>query len=122
MNTKTSAIPEKENIRDSAEDLFRHASDYAETWYEKAVLTLTSKTVKTGASLVNGLLVLALSMTVFFFLNLALGWWLGQLMVSRALGFLVLGGFYLLVLLVLVLARKTFINLFRNMLTRLFYE
>ena len=122
MNTNTSAIPEKENIKDSAEDLLRHAADFVETFYEKTVLTLTSKTVKSGSSLINGLLVLALSLIVFFFLNFALGWWLGQVLDSRALGFLILGGFYLLILIILIAARKSFVNLFRNMLTKLFYE
>jgi hypothetical protein len=122
MNTNTSAIPEKENIKDTAEDLLKHAADYVETFYERTVLTLTSKTVKSGASLINGLLVLVLGLIVFFFLNFALAWWLGQVLDSRALGFLVLGGFYLLVLIIMIAARKTFLNLFRNMLTKLFYD
>lgn len=122
MNTNTSAIPEKENIKDSAEDLLRHASDYMETWYERTALTLISKTIKASASLINVLLVLLIGLIMFFFLNFALGLYLGQLLNSRALGFLVLGGFYLLVLLIMFATRKSFLNLFRNMLTKLFYE
>ncbi len=122
MNTNTSAIPEKENIKDSAEDLLRHASDYMETWYERTALNLISKTIKASASLINVLLVLLIGLIMFFFLNFALGLYLGQLLNSRALGFLVLGGFYLLVLLIMFATRKSFLNLFRNMLTKLFYE
>lgn len=122
MNTNTSAIPDKENIKNNAEDLLKHASDYAETWYEKTLLTLTSKSVKAGASMINGLLLLVLGLVVFLFLNIALGWWLGELLNSMALGFLLLGGFYLLILVVLVAARRSFLNFFRNMLTKMFYE
>ena len=122
MDTKTAPHTEKETIKDSAEDLVKHATDYVETLYKRTVLQVTHKAVNTGAGIINGFIALMLGLIVFFFLNFALGWWLGSLVYSRALGFVILGGFYLLVLLILLTSKKGFMKMYRNMLIRMIHD
>jgi hypothetical protein len=86
------------------------------------MLQVTHKAVKTGASIINGFITMVLGLVVFFFLNFALGWWLGQLVDSRALGFVILGGFYLLILVIVIAAKKSVLAMLRNMLIKMIYD
>lgn len=122
METKTAPHTEKETIKDSAEDLVKHITDYTETWYKRTMLQLTHKAVKTGAGILSGFITLIIGLIVFFFLNMALGWWLGDLVESRPLGFLLLGGFYLLILVIILAAKKGVVKSLRNMLIRMIYD
>lgn len=69
-------------------------------------LLAADRTAKVAGAMVSYVVTAVLVVTVLVFLSVAAALWLGTLLGSIALGFLVMGGFYLLVLLVLLFVWK----------------
>jgi len=114
---------EAQNLKEDAKDILNHAGDYAETFYKLNLLRLTKKVSDVASVVVNSVLIFFISLCILLFISFAGAWWLGDIVQNRALGFLIIAGFYLLIILVLVLMRKKIISPFiRNTLIRKFYE
>ena len=114
---------EAQNLKEDAKDILNHASDYAETFYKLNLVRLTKKVSDVASGVVNSVLIFFISLCILLFMSFAGAWWLGDVTNSRALGFLLIAGFYLLIVLVLVLMRKKVISPFiRNTLIRKIYE
>ncbi len=114
---------EAQNLKEDAKDILNHASDYAETFYKLSLVRFTKKVSDIASGLVNSVLIFFISLCILLFISLAGAWWLGDATNSRALGFLLIAGFYLLIIFVLVLMRKKVISPFiRNTLIQKFYE
>jgi|GEM_PF-530697 len=73
--------------------------DYIEAQRELVAMTAYQHVAKLSGGLLTGLLIAVLGFGVLAFSSVALAIWLGSLMASMALGFLVVGGIYLLVFL-----------------------
>lgn len=113
----------KEDLKDKAEDLINHAGDYIQTFYKLTLVKLTQKATDITSGLLAALVAIVLGTFVIFFASIGLAWWVGDLIESRAGGFLIVAGFYLLVLLCIVLMRKKIIfPYFRDMIIRRFYD
>ena len=114
---------EAQNLKEDAKDVLNHASDYAETFYKLNLVRLTKKVSDVASGVVNSVLIFFISLCVLLFISFAGAWWLGDVVESRALGFLLIAGFYLLLIFILILMRKNIISPFiRNTLIRKFYE
>ena len=114
---------EAQNLKEDVKDIFNHAGDYAETFYKLSLVRLTKKVSDIASGLVNSVLIFFISLCILLFISFAGAWWLGDVTNSRALGFLLIAGFYLLIIFVLVLMRKKVISPFiRNTLIRKIYE
>jgi len=114
---------EAQNLKEDAKDVLNHAGDYAETFYKLNLLRLTKKVSDVGSGVVNSVLIFFTSLCVLLFISFAGAWWLGDVVESRALGFLLIAAFYLLLIFILILMRKNIISPFiRNTLIRKFYE
>jgi len=114
---------EAQNLKEDAKDILNHAGDYAETFYKLNLLRLTKKVSDVASVVVNSLLIFFISLCILLFISFAGAWWLGDVVQNRALGFLLIAGFYLLIILVLILMRKKIISPFiRNTLIRKIYE
>jgi hypothetical protein len=114
---------EAQNLKEDAKDILNHAGDYAETFYKLNLLRLTKKVSDVASVVVNSVLIFFISLCILLFISFAGAWWLGDIVQNRALGFLIIAGFYLLIILVLVLMRKKVISPFiRNTLIRKIYE
>ena len=114
---------EAQNLKEDAKDILNHAGDYAETFYKLNLLRLTKKVSDVASVVVNSLLIFFISLCILLFVSFAGAWWLGDVVQNRALGFLFIAGFYILIILVLVLMRKKVISPFiRNTLIRKIYE
>jgi len=114
---------EAQNLKEDAKDILNHAGDYAETFYKLNLVRLTKKVSDVASVVVNSLLIFFISLCILLFISFAGAWWLGDIVQNRALGFLIIAGFYLLIILVLVLMRKKVISPFiRNTLIRKIYE
>jgi len=114
---------EAQNLKEDAKDILNHAGDYAETFYKLNLLRLTKKVSDVASVVVNSLLIFFISICTLLFISFAGAWWLGDVVQNRALGFLLVAGFYLLIILVLILMRKKIISPFiRNTLIRKIYE
>jgi hypothetical protein len=114
---------EAQNLKEDAKDVFNHASDYAETFYKLSLVRLTKKVSDIASGVVNSLLIFFISLCILLFISFAGAWWLGDVVESRAIGFLLIAAFYVLVIFILILMRKKVISpLIRNTLIRKIYE
>jgi len=119
---ETQPINEKETLKDSAEDLVQHAGEYLETFYKKSVLQVTQKSVNAGASLISTLVTCIIGFFVLLFTGLGLGWWIGDLVNSRAGGFFIMAAFYILLLVIILASKKQIIASLRNRIIRNIYD
>ena len=114
---------EAQNLKEDAKDILNHAGDYAETFYKLNLLRLTKKVSDVASVVVNSFLIFIIGLCILLFISFAGAWWLGDVVQNRALGFLLIAGFYLLIILVLILMRRKIISPFiRNTLIRKIYE
>jgi len=114
---------EAQNLKEDAKDILNHASDYAETFYKLNLVRFTRKVSDVASVVVNSVLIFFISLCILLFISFAGAWWLGDVVESRAMGFLLIAAFYLLLIFILVLMRKKIISPFiRNTLIRKIYE
>jgi len=114
---------EAQNLKEDAKDVLNHASDYAETFYKLSLIRLTKKVSDIASGVVNSVLIFIISLCILLFISFAGAWWLGDVVESRALGFLLIAAFYVLLIFILILMRKKVISPFiRNTLIRKIYE
>ena len=112
-----------EGIREKAKDLVNDVNEYVETVYQLSVLKLTKRVTEIASVAIIGVAFLVFGMFFILFGSVALALWLGHLMGSLALGFIVVAGFYLLdFLIILAIRRKIVFPYFRNLLIRKFYD
>jgi ABC-type multidrug transport system fused ATPase/permease subunit len=114
---------EAQNLKEDAKDVLNHASDYAETFYKLSLVRLTKKVSDIASAVVNSVLIFFISLCILLFISFAGAWWLGDVVENRALGFLLIAAFYVLLIFILILMRKKVISPFiRNTLIRKIYE
>jgi hypothetical protein len=112
-----------EELKEKAKDLADHAGDFADTFYRLALVNATQKAAHIGSGAVLGIIAAVLGFFCLFFMACALAWWIGNLVESRALGFLITGAFFLLVVVLLFYFRKkTILPLMRDAIVRKLYE
>lgn len=78
---------------------FQKAKEYIDTQIELVRLKAIAKSARIVGALVVDIGKLLLGLIIVFFFSLALGFYLGELLGSYALGFLVTGGIFLIFLL-----------------------
>ncbi|WP_180269034.1 hypothetical protein [Sphingobacterium sp. 1.A.5] len=85
----------------SFSEVFDKSKEYLETQIELAKLKALSRSSRiVGSLIVDGSKVL-LSLLIVFFISLALGFYLGELLGSYSLGFLATGGIFFVILLLI---------------------
>lgn len=122
-DTTTQPQSKTEDLKDSLGDLANHASDFANTFYRLQVLNLTKKATDVTANIAGGLVSAVLGVFVIFFAGVALAFWLGDLLESRALGFLLVAVLFALVAVIFMAARKKLVfPIWRDKIVRKLYE
>lgn len=112
-----------ENIKSRATELTESITDYLETSYKLVVIEAADKSTKILASITASCIVLVLGLFVILFGGIALGIWLGSLLNSAALGFVLVAVLFLLIIFILVAMRKRIVfPLIRNILINMLYE
>jgi hypothetical protein len=112
-----------ENLKEKTRDLADHVEDLAGTLYKLTTVHVTQKATNIISGLIIGVLALSVGFIVLLFASLALGWWLGDVVDSRAGGFLIAAGFFLLVLLgIIFTSKKTILPLLRDIIVRKLYD
>jgi hypothetical protein len=112
-----------EDLKTKAGNLTDSIGDYLQTYYKLKVLNAADKATSITASTVASLVVVFLGIFVLLFSGIALAIWLGHLLNSWALGYLVVAGLYLLVIIIIVALRKRLVfPMIRNSLIKKFYE
>lgn len=111
------------NLKESAQRLKTNVTDYVHTYVEltKAKVTQSASTAASGA--VIGVAALFLGIFFLFFLFCGLAFWVGDLINSRAGGFFIVAGFFLLlVVLVFTLRKNVIVPAIRNAIISKVYE
>jgi hypothetical protein len=112
-----------EGIKEKFENLADQTQDLAETAYKIAILEGTEQVTKVVSTTIVISLLLLLLNFLLLFLGLGVAWWIGDAMHDVKIGFFIVGGFYLLlVILILSLGKKLIIPFFRNMIIKKIYE
>ena len=112
-----------ENIKDKTADLAGHVEDLVNTWYRLSLLNVTQKATTIASAAITTIIACIAGIFVLFFGGFAFSWWLGDLLESRAGGFLVGAGFFLIVMIIILVFRKKIIFPFiRNLIIRKVYD
>lgn len=96
--------------------------DYLETRLKLFQLKLTERSSRLIANLLVDLIKIVFALFVVFFLSLALGFYLSELLGSAALGFLATGGFFALLILVLMVFEIRLERVFLNLSIKRFLQ
>jgi hypothetical protein len=94
----------------SIKSLIEKSQDYLETKIEIAKLKTVDKSSDVLSSLVVLMSMIFLGLLCFLFISIALALYLGSLLGAAHMGFLILGGFYGIVLWILYLLRDKWIK------------
>lgn len=89
------------------EDLLSKTADYLETKGELLKLKAVDKGSGIASSFVSGLVIGIVCFVVLIMLSIGASIWLGTMLGNLYLGFFVIAGFYLLILLILLLGRHS---------------
>jgi hypothetical protein len=112
-----------QEIKEETKDLAEHITDFLETYYQLLTINVAQKSINITSSLINAVILAFLCLLIASFIGLGLAWWLGNVINSRAGGFFITAGIYLIVMIALIVMRKKVIFPFlRNFITRKIYE
>jgi hypothetical protein len=111
------------DLKEKTADLADHVEDLANTFYKLTVVNITQKATNVASNLLLVLSIAILGFLVVMFLGVALALWLGDLIESRAGGFLITAGFFGIVLLIIAAIRKKIVFPYiRNLIIRKIYD
>ena len=96
--------------------------DYAEKRIELIKLDATEKSLKVIGVSVPLLIISILSIFFIFLLNISLGLFLGNWIGNFAYGFLILSGFYLLLMILILLFRNSIKSFITNQAIKTFFN
>ena len=99
-----------ENEPNAIGSLFESAGDYLETRVNLFKLKAVDKSSDIISSVVSTLVIMLLFSFGFFILNIGLSIWLGRLMGDIWYGFFAVGGFYLLLAILLIIFKSKFLK------------
>jgi Putative Actinobacterial Holin-X, holin superfamily III len=117
MEEKTKTFEEE------TKDITGHIADFIETYFNLVTVKVAQKSVHFVSSIVNFAILVLLGFLVIFFVGLGLAWWLGTIINNRAGGFFIVGGVYLLcIVLFIAMKKNTILPFLRNFITRMIYE
>lgn len=112
-----------EELKTKAGDLTDSVTDYIQTYYKLTVLNAADKATSIAAATLASLTIALLGIFVLLFGGIALGIWLGNLLDNPALGYLLVAGIFLLLIIVVIAFRKKLVfPIIRNKLINLLYE
>ncbi len=113
----------EETIKSKLEEFVTHSTELGETAYKLAKINAIRKTANISATLIYSIIAATLFTFALLFTSVAAAWWLGDILHSRALGFVVIAGFYIILLLIIVLLKgKSILPFFRNKIVSKIYE
>jgi hypothetical protein len=111
------------DLKEKTADLADHVEDLANTFYKLTVVNITQKATNIASNLLLVLTVTIVGFLVILFVGVALALWLGDLVNSRAGGFLITAGIFGIVLLIIASIRKKIVFPYiRDLIIRKIYD
>src|SRR5215212_57537 len=95
-----------QEVNEETKDLLEHITDYLETYYQLITINVAQKGINIASTVINAVILAILGLFTFGFISLGLGWWLGNLVNSRAGGFFILAGIYIVIMAAIIMMRK----------------
>lgn len=92
--------------------------EYAGKRLELLKMQATEKSVLTAGVITFGVLIFVFSVFFLILLNIGVGLWIGHALGNYAYGVLIVAGFYLLLMIITLLARKAIKNMVANLLIK----
>ncbi len=97
-------------VRQAFEGFFDDVRDYVNTRVDLATFLATEKAAEVLSSLVTKGALILVFIIGFIFLNISLSLYVGTLINSAAVGFLIVAGFYILVGIILIVIKDTWLK------------
>jgi hypothetical protein len=114
---------EMTDLKEKTADLADHVEDLANTFYKLTVVNITQKATNVVSNLLLVLSIAVIGFLIILFGGMALAFWLGDLLESRAGGFLMTAGLFVIVLLIIAAIRKKIVFPYiRNLIIRKIYD
>lgn len=99
------------------------AGNWVETYRNLMALRVVEYASQGASISIVGVFSLLFTIFLLLFLGLGLAWWVGEAMENMKAGFFIVGGFYALILtIMLALAKKVIIPGIRNIIIKKVYE
>lgn len=99
-----------DTLRENVEDLVTHVGAYIDTQKKLIQLSAAEKVATTVSGGVSALVTALLAIFVLLFLSVAGAFYLGELLGSNTLGFLIIGGFYLVLMLIFSMSKRALVQ------------
>ena len=97
--------------RSSISQLTGHIKEYATEQYNLAILNVYDKVSKAVSGLASALVFWVLIVFSLLFLSMGGAWWIGQAFGNPFVGFLIRGGFYAIVTIILIANKERWIRI-----------
>lgn len=103
--------------------LIEKVSEYVKVRKELAILKTVDKGSEVAASLISNVLILLFAVLAFLFGSFALGFYLSEILANSYSGFLIVGGFYLLIAIILNIVKDSYLEKkFMNLIIAKFFR
>lgn len=113
----------EERDRTQQDGLIDAVGDMVETYRGIAKLHLVENAAVGGSLSILGMLLLVTGVFILLFAGLGAAWWIGDALQNMKAGFFIVGGFYLIVFVVMLLtAGSVILPWLRNIIVRKIYE
>ena len=113
-------------MEEPKEDFFTESRKELEQYVQDSMLLLklqaTEKTAKLVAMLFSGLLIALLSLFLLLFLSIMAGYYFGNLTGSLYAGFGIVAAFYLLLLVLVIITRKSYSRKIIDAVIQVFFD
>jgi len=99
-----------EKLKEQIEKLVEKGEEYGKTTLELVKLKTIDKSSDLVSTLVSWLFVILFAVMFFTLLNIAIAFWLGEILYNTSYGFFIVAGFYALLTLVFLIFRKQLVK------------
>jgi hypothetical protein len=112
-----------EQLKAKAEHLADNVKEYIETYIKLSTVKITDKASGFAAVSIMGILVCFFTLCTLLFLGIGASMWLGEVIGNIKAGYFIVGGFYFLILVILIISRDSFLfPIVRNFVIKKVYE
>lgn len=106
----------------SLKGVIQKAKEYIKNWKELSRLVLIERITSILASLILDVLMVVLGLIAFFFISISLAFYLAEVTNNTSLGFLLVSGLYLIIIIIIALLRTRIENVLINLSIRKFLK
>lgn len=112
-----------EEEKKSGEKILDLAGDMVENYRNLITIKVVEHSSLAGAASILGILLLVIAVFVLLFAGIGFAWWLGETLHNMKAGFFMVGAAYTVILLILILlSKKTLLPSLRNLIIKKIYE